>query len=309
MKILVTGGCGFIGSHLVDRLVSDGHEVHVADNLSSGHARNLNPKARMHDADIRSAKLSQVFRDARPEAVFHMAAQISVAYSTRAPVADASANIMGTLNLIRQCNRYETRQIVYSSTGGALYGEPVYLPCDEGHPIKPLSPYGASKFAAETYLHTMSSLGGFEYTCLRYSNVYGPRQDPHGEAGVVAIFCGRMLRDDEVVIFGDGSQERDFVYVDDVVEANVKALEQETGGVYNIAAGVGTDVNSVFRALADDAGYTRPPHYAPYRQGDVYKIRLDAGLAERELGWKANVGVEEGLQRTLDYFRSISGGS
>ena len=178
MRILVTGGCGFIGSHLVDRLVNDGHEVHAVDNLSSGHANNLNPHARMYDADIRSSKLAWVFRDARPEAVFHMAAQISVAYSTRAPVADASANIMGTLNLIRQCDRYGTRHIVYSSTGGALYGEPVYLPCDEGHPVKPLSPYGASKFAAETYLHTMSSLGGFGYTCLRYSNVYGPRQGP-----------------------------------------------------------------------------------------------------------------------------------
>ncbi len=309
MRILVTGGCGFIGSHLVDRLVSDGHEVHAVDNLSSGHANNLNPRARMHDADIRSARLARVFRDARPEAVFHMAAQISVAYSTRAPVADASANIMGTLNLIRQCDRYGTRHIVYSSTGGALYGEPVYLPCDEGHPVKPLSPYGASKFAAETYLHTMSSLSGFGYTCLRYSNVYGPRQDPHGEAGVVAIFCGRMLRNEEVVIFGDGSQERDFVYVDDVVEANVRALEQETGGVYNIAAGVGTDVNSVFRALADAAGYTRQPRYAPYRQGDVYKIRLDASLAERELGWKAKVPVDDGLQRTLDYFRSMMGSS
>ena len=309
MRVLVTGGCGFIGSHLVDRLVSDGHEVHVADNLSSGHARNLSPKARMHDADIRSAKLALVFRETRPETVFHMAAQISVAYSTRAPVADASANIMGTLNLIKQCGRYGVRHLIYSSTGGALYGEPIYLPCDEEHPVKPLSPYGASKFAAETYLHTMSSLGGFEYTCLRYSNVYGPRQDPHGEAGVVAIFCGRMLRDEEVVIFGDGSQERDFVYVDDVVEANLKTLEQEAGGTYNIGAGVGTDVNAVFRALADAAGYTRQPRYAPSRKGDVYKIRLDASLAERELGWAPKVGVDEGLQRTLDYFRSAMSAS
>ena len=309
MRVLVTGGCGFIGSHLVDRLVNDGHEVHVVDNLSSGHARNLNPRAHMHDADVRSAKLAQAFREARPEAVFHMAAQISVAYSTRAPVADASANIMGTLNLIKQCGRHGVRHVIYSSTGGALYGEPIYLPCDEEHPVKPLSPYGASKFAAETYLHTMSSLGGFGYTCLRYSNVYGPRQDPHGEAGVVAIFCGRMLRDEEVVIFGDGSQERDFVYVDDVVEANVKALEQEAGGVYNIGAGVGTDVNTVFQALADAAEYTRQPRYAPYRKGDVYKIRLDAGLAERELGWEPKVGIDEGLQRTLGYFRSAMSAS
>ncbi len=304
MKILVTGGCGFIGSHLVDRLVRDGHEVHVVDNLSSGHGRNLNPQAHMHDSDIRSTKLSHAFRQARPEAVFHMAAQISVAYSTRAPVSDASANIMGTLNLIKQCDRYGVRHIVYSSTGGALYGEPIYLPCDEDHPVRPLSPYGASKFAGETYLHALSSLGEFSYTTLRYANVYGPRQDPHGEAGVVAIFCGRMLRNEEVVIFGDGSQQRDFVYVDDVVDANVKALEQGTGGVYNIGVGVGTDVNAVFQTLAGLAGYTRQPRYGPYRKGDVYKIRLDASLAERELGWRPKVSINEGLQRTLDYFRS-----
>ena len=232
MRILVTGGCGFIGSHLVDRLVRRRPRGPRGGQSLVRPCKEPDPHARMYDADIRSSKLARVFRETRAEAVFHMAAQISVAYSTRAPVADASANIMGTLNLIRQCDRYGPRHIVYSSTGGALYGEPVYLPCDEGHPVKPLSPYGASKFAAETYLHTMSSLGRFGYTCLRYSNVYGPRQDPHGEAGVVAIFCGRMLRNEEVVIFGDGSQERDFVYVDDVVEANVKALEQETGGVY-----------------------------------------------------------------------------
>jgi UDP-glucose 4-epimerase len=198
-------------------------------------------------------------------------------------------------------------RVVVSSTGGALYGEPERLPCGEAHPVRPLSPYGASKFAAEVYTQCLAGLGGLRYTILRYGNVYGPRQDPHGEAGVVAIFSERMLRRAEVVIFGDGHQERDFVYVDDVVEANMRALGQAKSDVYNIGTGEGASVNAIFDSLARLTGYGRRPTYAPVRQGEVYKIYLDVAKARRTLGWTPRVGLDEGLARTVDYFRERTG--
>ena len=228
-RILVTGGAGFIGSHVVDRLLELGHSVAVVDNLASGSASNLSPAATLYETDIAGPSLDDVLRTERPEVVCHYAAQISVTHSMRDPVADASTNILGSLNLLQSCVRNGVRKVVYTSSGGAIYGEPQYLPCDEDHPVLPLSYYGASKYAVEKYLYVYQQTHGLDYTALRLGNVYGPRQDPTGEAGVVAIFAQAMLEGRPITIFGTGEQERDFVYVRDVAEASVAALERGDG--------------------------------------------------------------------------------
>jgi len=301
-KALVTGGAGFIGSHVVDGLIARGIRVSVVDNLSAGRRENLNPKATLHQVDIGSPQLAEVFRSERPEAVFHLAAQASVAFSVRDPFHDATTNVLGSINLLRQCQEFGVGAIVYSSTGGALYGEPSQTPCPENHPVRPLSPYAASKHAVESYVHCFSALAGFKATILRYANVYGPRQNPEGEAGVVAIFSQRMLEGREMSIFGDGTQERDFVYVGDVVNANMLALDQP-GGVFNIGTGTGASVNEVFRNLAALTGYQKQPDYQPKRPGEVYRIYLDSSLARKELGWSPKVSLEEGLRRTVESLR------
>jgi UDP-glucose 4-epimerase len=300
---LVTGGVGFIGSHLVDRLLSLGYKVVVVDNLTTGKAKNLNPAAAFHHSDITQASVDEVFQRERPNLVFHLAAQVSVAQSTRDPVGDARINLLGTLHLLEVARRYEIEKFIYSSTGGALYGEPETNPCTEEHPIVPLSPYGVSKYQAEQYLELYHRLYRLNYTTLRYGNVYGPRQDPHGEAGVVAIFAQAMLEGMATQIFGDGGQERDFIYVDDVVEANVCAITRGDGQAFNIGTGEGTSVTRIFQALRDIIGYDRAPVYRPPRLGEVYRISLDWGKAARELGWTPRVGLEEGLRRTVEYFR------
>ncbi|MCS7207322.1 MAG: NAD-dependent epimerase/dehydratase family protein [Dehalococcoidia bacterium] len=304
MRALVTGGAGFIGSHLVDRLVREGFQVAVVDNLSTGRREYVHPDASFYPLDIRSPRLEEVFQAHRPQVVFHLAAQVSVVRSLEDPVEDASANILGSLNLLALCRRFGVERFIYSSTGGAVYGEPQYLPCPETHPIVPLSAYGASKYAVEVYLPLFRALTGFTYTALRYSNVYGPRQDPYGEAGVVAIFSRRMLDGQEVVIYGDGTQERDFVYVEDVVESNILALRQRVSEVYNIGTGTGTSVNALFQHLARLTGYQRPPRYAPPRPGEVYKIRLDVRKAQNGLGWTPQTDLEQGLERTVHFFRT-----
>ena len=303
MNVLVTGGAGFIGSHLVDRLVADGHSVAVVDVLATGTRANLNPQAALYEIDIRSPALAAAFEAARPEAVFHAAAHASVSESVRDPMHDAEVNVLGALNVLQQCAAYGAGRIVFISTGGALYGEPERLPADEEHPVLPLSPYGASKAAAETYVRTLCPLSGIRYTILRPGNVYGPRQDPFGEAGVVAIFANAMLRGQRPVIFGDGSHERDYVYVDDVVQANVLALGQGGDGVYNIGTGRGTTVSQIFDALAGATDYGGSPEHAAERPGDVHRIYLDVGRAERELGWRASVSFGEGIWRTVDAMR------
>ena len=301
---LVTGGAGFIGSHVVDRLISDGFRVLVADNLATGRRENLHAGAAFFEIDVRSPRLADLFKRERPEVVFHLAAAASVSGSVRDPAKDARTNVMGSINVLQLSRRLGIERFVFSSTGGALYGEPAYLPCDEAHPVRPLSPYGAAKSAVEGYVHTIAALGGFEATVLRYANVYGPRQDPHGEAGVVAIFARRMLDGRDVVIYGDGEQERDFVYVSDVVEANVKALAGPAGGVFNIGRGEGTSVNAVFGTLAAATGYARPPKHRPARAGDVSKIYLDVRKAREDLGWSAAVGLEAGLVATVESLRA-----
>lgn len=303
MNILVTGGAGFIGSHLVDRLVADGHNVAVADIMATGKRANVNPEAALYEIDICSPALAAAFEAARPEAVFHVAAHASVSESVRDPLHDAEVNVLGTLNVLQQCAAYGVKRIVFSSTGGALYGEPEQLPPDEDHPVRPLSPYGVSKAAAEAYVRTLCALSGIRYTILRYGNVYGPRQDPFGEAGVVAIFANAMLRGQRPIIFGDGSQERDYVYVDDVVQADVLALAQDVNGVYNIGSGEGSTVSQVFEALAGATDYDGSPEHVAERPGDVRRIYLDVRRAEQELGWRAAVSLGEGIRRTVDAMR------
>lgn len=302
-RVLVTGGAGFIGSHVVDLLLAEGHKVAVVDNLSTGRRENVNPQADFFLVDIGSPDLAAVFDAVRPQAVVHLAAQASVPVSVADPARDAAVNILGSVNLLQQSVRAGVDKFVYVSTGGALYGEPQYLPCDEDHPIVPLSPYGVSKHTVEHYLHFYRQVHGLAYTVLRLANVYGPRQDPFGEAGVVAIFTQRMLDGEQVVIYGSGEQERDFVYVLDCARAAVLALSRGDGQAYNIGCGRGTTINALFALMRSITGYTLEPRYDPPRPGDVFRSFLNADKARRELGWEPTVSLDEGLRRTVAHFR------
>lgn len=302
MKILVTGGAGFIGSHVVDAYLEQGHDVLVVDDLSTGKKEYVHPRARFYHLDIRDGALEQVFAAEKPEIVNHHAAKVSVRESMVQPLLYADVNILGSLNLLELSRRYGVKKFIYISTGGALYGEPQYLPADEHHPIQPLDPYGASKACFEYYLPLYRNNYGLSFTALRYGNVYGPRQDPYGEAGVVAIFTGQMLRGEQAVINGSGEQERDFVYVSDVARANVLALDRGDGGFYNIGTSVGTSINEIFTRLKAATGYTRPPVHGPPKAGEVFKIYLNVDKARRELGWQPVVNLDEGLRRTVEYF-------
>jgi len=304
MKILVTGGAGFIGSHVVDALIERGHEVAVVDDLSTGKREHVNPRARFYRLDIRDAQgLEEVFAAERPEIVNHQAARANVRESLEKPVLYAEVNVIGSLNLLELSRKYGVEKFIYASTGGAVYGEPEYLPADEAHPINPLDPYGASKHFVEHYLYLYGVNYGLRYTILRYPNVYGPRQDPYGEAGVVAIFTGQMLRGEQAVINGSGEQERDFVYVGDVVEANLLALDRGDGGIYNLGWGFGTSINEIFARLKEITGYEKEAVHGPPKKGEVFKICLDATKARRELGWLPRVSLDEGLRMTVEYFR------
>ena len=303
MKILVTGGAGFIGSHVVDAMLADGHEVVVVDDLSTGRKRNLNPRARFYHMDIRDPGLAEVFERERPEVVDHHAAQMDVRRSVVDPLFDADVNVRGTLNLLEQARTHGTRKVIYVSTGGAAYGEPKYLPCDEDHPIDPICQYGVSKHVVEHYLFVYRHLYNLDYTVLRYPNVYGPRQDPHGEAGVVAILTGKMLAGEPVTINGTGEQERDFVYVADCARANVLALSKGSGGIFNLGSSRGTSVNLLFSALANIIGYSAEPRYGPPKAGETFKIYLDGRRAKAQLDWLASVDFDRGLEQTVAYFR------
>ena len=300
---LVTGGAGFIGSHLVDRLVSQGFRVVVIDNLSTGKLKNLNPAATFHHVDITNKSVVEVFQREQPDLVFHLAAQASVSVSTKDPIHDSDINVMGTLRLLEAARRCGIEKFIYSSTGGALYGEPQYTPCDENHPIVPLSPYALSKYVGELYLQLYHRLYLLNYTTLRYGNVSGPRQEPHGEAGVVAIFTQAMLEGKQPQIFGDGNQERDFVYIDDVVEANLAAIERGDADAFNIGTGEKTSVNRIFESIQSIIKYRWGPEHGPARPGEVYQISLDGSKAARELGWTPKATLEEGLGQTVEYFR------
>jgi UDP-glucose 4-epimerase len=306
MRILVTGGAGFIASHVSDRLLSLGHEVTIVDNLSTGKRENLPEAAGFHEVDIRSADLDTAFSAAAPEVVIHHAAHIDVTRSVREPAYDASVNILGSLNLLDCCRTHGVRKIIYAGTGGALFGEPSYLPVDESHPVDPISPYGVSKHTVEHYLFAYRHNHGLEYTVLRYPNVYGPRQDPHGEAGVVAIFALQLLTGQQPVIFGDGTKTRDYCNVADIAEANVLALNSPLSGVYNLGRGIEVSDLQVFEAVRAAVGSETPPAFAPVRPGEVEHIALDASKAERELRWKWKVDLNEGVAGAVEFYRAVT---
>lgn len=304
MKILVTGGAGFIGSHIVDALLGDGHSVAVVDDLSTGKQANVDARARFHLADIRDAEaLTRIFDEEQPDVILHQAAKANVRESMEMPVLYADVNVLGSLNLLEQARRKGVRRFVYASTGGAVYGEPQFLPVTEDHPVNPLDPYGASKHHVEHYLHLYHENFKLSYTVLRYPNVYGPRQDPFGEAGVIAIFTGKMLRGEEATINGTGKQERDFVYVGDIARANLLAMAGEHNGIYNLGSGRGTDINTIFSKLREITKFVGEPNYGPAKLGEISRTFIDASKARTELGWEPIVPLDEGLNKTVDYFR------
>jgi UDP-glucose 4-epimerase len=310
MRILVTGGAGFIGSSTVDALVNvDAGQIAVLDDLSAGKHEQVNPKAHLYQANLCDATAVQdVMARERPEVIYHLAAQMDVRRSVADPAFDAQVNLVGFLNLMEAARQHGLKRCIFSSTGGAIYGEQEAFPCDEDHPCRPLSPYGIAKLATEKYLFFYRAQYGIDYLALRYANVYGPRQDPHGEAGVVSIFCGRMLEGQRCTIFGDGKQTRDYTYVGDVVRANLYALTSKASGLaLNIGTGRETSVNELYTALAQVADATQVAQYAEARPGEQLRSVISPRRAETELGWKPEVGLAAGLGRTFSYFRDARG--
>lgn len=303
MKILVTGGAGFIGSHVVDLFIQRGYEVVILDDLSTGRISNINPLAKFYQMDIRSDHVLDVFQQERPDYVSHHAAQMNVRVSVANPLFDAEVNILGTLKLLEWSRLFGVKHFIHISSS-AVYGEPIYLPVDELHPINPVCQYGVSKHTAEHYLYLYEKNYNIPYTVFRYPNVYGPRQDPHGEAGVIAQFTNKMLSGEPITINGDGEQTRDFVYVRDIAFANLLAVEvPHKSGIYNLGSGIGTSVNKVFQFISIWSNYQHIPNYAAPILGETQRIYLDATKAENELKWYRTMKVESGLNRTLEYFK------
>ena len=306
MRILVTGGAGFIGSHIVDQCIAAGHAVAVVDNLwneGGGKKTNLNPQARFYHADITDeSSLDHVFDEVQPEVVSHQAAQHSVAISTKNPKLDARVNVLGLLNVLNNCTRVGTRKIVFASSG-ATYGTPVRLPIDEDVLQRPESPYGITKMVAEYYLRYWQEAHGLTYTALRYGNVYGPRQDPNGEAGVIAIFARRFLNHEPVRIDWDGEQQKDYVYVEDVARANLIALDHGDNDIFCIGTGKGTSVNEIYRTLEEIVGFSPEIVKAPKRPGDIHLTYFNCSKAAHILGWNPEVSLQEGIKATVDFFR------
>jgi UDP-glucose 4-epimerase len=305
VRALVTGGAGFIGSHITDALIDAGHSVTVIDDLSRGRREQVNAGATFVQLDITSPELGAAVADARPEVVFHAAAQIDVRESVRDPLHDADVNVVGTVNVLRASVDAGTRRVVFASSGGAIYGDTDVIPTPEDHPCRPESPYGTAKLCAEAYGGTFSRQAGLEFVALRYANVYGPRQDPHGEAGVVAIFATRLVHGAPVVINGDGTQTRDYVHVQDVVRANIAAVDGPAG-IYNIGTGIETDVNALYRMLAEATGVAVAAEHGPAKPGEQRRSCLDTQGTREHLGWSASVSFEDGVRTTVDYFRTAS---
>ena len=302
MRVVVTGGAGFIGSHIAGALAARGDEVIAIDDLSTGDRSNLDEGIELVELDIRSPEAARLVLDRRPDAICHHAAQMSVSRSVADPLLDASINIQGSLNLLEAARQVGAR-FVFASTGGALYGDAGVLPTPESYPAWPVSPYGVSKLSVEHYLHFYRVEHGLPYVALRYSNVYGPRQNPHGEAGVVAIFCRALFAGGAPVINGDGTNTRDYVYVADVVDANLRALTAEVCGHFNVGTGVETDVNELFRLIVERAGVPAEERHGPARPGEQRTSALDAALIGQELGWRPRVPLELGIAETVDWFR------
>jgi len=302
MNIIVTGGAGFIGSNVVDALVEKGHKVVVVDDLSTGKKENLNPNAQFFNIDLREKDaLEEVFQSVRPEVIYHIAAQIDVRKSAADPAFDASVNVLGSINLFELAVKYNIRRIVFSSTGGALYSEPENLPASEDTLVAPLAPYGVSKYCTEQYLNYFKRMYGIERVILRYANVYGPRQDPLGEAGVIAIFTGRILNGENPIIYGDGNQTRDYVYVEDIVKANLLAIDGKQG-IYNIGTCIETSVNELVKIFSTVLNKDIKPVYEPPRKGEVRRIALDGTKANKELGFVPQFSLEEGLEKTIKWY-------
>jgi UDP-glucose 4-epimerase len=305
MNILVTGGAGFIASHIVDAYISLGHSVSVIDDLSTGRKENLNPKARFHRLDIRDAKeVKRVFAEGHFDVMNHHAAQMDVRRSVADPVFDASVNVIGVLTLLESALASGVRRVVFASSGGAIYGEQDRFPADESHPTRPISPYGVAKLSTEQYLFYYGAVHGMSSVCLRYANIYGPRQNPEGEAGVVAIFTSKMLRNEQPVINGDGAQTRDYVFVADVVRANVLALERTTPAIFNVGTGVETDVNRLFNVIRSATGSRCEERHAEAKRGEQLRSVLDNGKIRKELGWAPSVSIDDGLAETVEFFRN-----
>lgn len=305
MRVLLTGGAGFIGSHVAEQLLDHGHEVAVVDDLSSGKRENVPEAASFYHEDIRSG-CAEVFEEFRPEALCHQAAQMDVRRSVREPDFDAGVNVVGTVRLLENCVRHEVAKVVFASTGGAVYGEQEEFPAPEGHPQYPISPYGVSKLAGERYLNFYNVQYGLPYAALRYANVYGPRQDPHGEAGVVAIFSGNLAEDHASRINGTGEQTRDYVYAGDVARANVLALEGDLPpGPYNIGTGVETSVNELYEEMLRVSGKDLPPEHGSAKPGEQLRSSVDPTLAGNTLGWRPETSFAEGLKETLRFFEAI----
>lgn len=303
MRILVTGGAGFIASHVTDAYVEQGHQVLVVDDLSTGRRENLNAAAHLEQLDVASPRFADLVADFSPETINHHAAQVSVRDSVEDPLEDARRNVLGSANVMEAAWRHGVGHVIYASSGGAIYGEPAELPAAENAPILPVSPYGLTKYAGELYGEYYARMHNLCFTALRYANVYGPRQDPLGEAGVVAIFSNSMLSGGEPIINGEGTQVRDYVFVGDVVRANVLAIETRKKGAYNIGTGIPTSVNDLFALLRNVTGFGGGEQHGPPKAGDAQANYLDASLARKELGWEAQTSLDEGLACTVAFFR------
>lgn len=303
MKVLVTGGAGFIGSHIADALLNQGHEVHIVDNLSSGFEQNVNNKATFHKMDVRDDAINELFEKEHFEVLVHQAAQMDVRRSVSDPTFDADNNILGLLNLMEAGRKNGLKKVLFASTGGAIYGDPVRIPQDEDHPLMPASPYGISKLASEHYLRFYEETYDIKWVALRYANVYGPRQNPHGEAGVIAIFAERMLDNLEAFINGSGKQTRDYVYVKDVVSANLKAIELNQSGIFNVGTGKETTVVTLFRSIKQLTGTKTEEQYKPAKAGEQMRSVLDTSKIEQELGWTCHYDLKVGLTETVGWFK------
>lgn len=302
-KILVTGGAGFIGSSVADRFIKDGHKVVIIDNLSTGVEANLNKKAKFYEVDIRDVVVDKIFEREKPDVLCHHAAQIDVRKSAEDPIFDAEVNIIGSLNLFNSCVKHKVEKIIFASTGGAIYGEQDYFPADENHPANPPSPYGVAKLTIEKYLHFYKEVYGINFVSLRYANVYGPRQNPFGEAGVVGIFTERLLGNKKVIINGDGKQTRDFVFVEDVVESNVLALKYPQSDIFNIGTGIETDINCIFRILKEKIESEQKEFHGPAKPGDQRRSVLECSKAKRALKWEPKYNLEDGIAKTVEYYK------
>jgi len=304
MKILVTGGAGFIGSNVVDAYLEAGHEVAIVDNLSTGKKENLNPNAKFYEIDLRDKNLSNIVAEFSPDIINHHAAQIDVRKSVSDPIYNAEVNDIGALNLLEAAVTSKIKKFIFSSTGGAIYGEVERKSgADENHPQEPISPYAITKRTTELYLHAYHVNRGLNYTVLRYGNVYGPRQDPLGEAGVIAIFCGKMLQGEVPTIFGDGKQLRDYCYVGDVADANLLVLDKGDNQIFNIGTGKGTSVNDLFMILALAVKFDGKAKYAPARTGELFRSVLNCKKIKKELGWKPKTSIKKGLKLTLKWYK------